>query len=248
MAAPTYSQQFSIGLLGTISNLLSQPMTFYRCTVCGSVIAEGQTGTAGRDLHTAWHAALDSTASAASSAVTAANAASTTANAAKTAADTATTAAGTATTTANAAKTTASGAATTAGQAQTLANQAAADASAAKTSAGKSATDAASALTTASGAADAAGRAQTAASDALTRAKTADDAAVAANAAVTALIEQTGMCPLCRAEVATDKINVHLTYHYRRAHGDPVEFPADFDPTTQDMAEVDPPMRVANQG
>lgn len=193
MAAPTYAAEFSIGLLGTLSNLLSAPMTFYRCSTCASVIAEGASGTVSRDLHTAWHTALDTTASNASTA-------------------------------------------------KTTAGQAASDASVAKASAGKSATDAASAVTTANGAAEAAGRAQTVASDAATRAKTADDAAVAANAAVSALIEQTGMCPLCRAEVATDKINVHLTYHYRRAHGDPVEFPADFDPTTADLDQVDPPM------
>lgn len=197
MAAPTYSQQFSIGLLGTVGNLLSQPMNFYRCTVCGSVVAEGQTGTAGRDLHTAWHAALDTTVSNASTAKTDSAAA------------------------------------------KTAANQAATDAFAAKMSAGKSATDAASAVTTAGNASAAAGQALTTAGQSKT---TADKALAMAQVALPGA--DVTLCPLCRATVNTNDLRVHLTYHYRRAHGDPVEFPSDFDPTTQDMAEVDPPMRV----
>jgi hypothetical protein len=177
MAAPTYSQQFSIGLLGTVGNLLSQPMNFYRCATCGAVVAEGQTGTTGRDLHTGWHAGLDTTATSASTAVT----------------------------TANAAKTAATGAATAASSASSAAAQA-------LTSAQKSTT-------------------------------TADAALAMAQVALPGA--DVTLCPLCRATVNTNDLRVHLTYHYRRAHGDPVEFPEDFDPSTQDMAQVDPPMRVS---
>lgn len=253
MAAPTYSQQFSIGLLGTVGNVLSQPMNFYRCTVCGSVVAEGQTGTAGRDLHTRWHADLDAVASNASAAVT-------TANAVKSTAEAATTTANGAKTTADAASKTASTAATDAASAKTTAGTAATDASSAKATAGtaastatKAASDAAAAGTAASGAqkaaADAnqmAGRAMTVATDtdaALHQidvlAKSAIDVAQAALPAT-----EVTLCPLCRVAVKTELLRTHLTYHYRRAHGDPVEFPEDFDPTTADLSEVDPPMRT----
>lgn len=174
MAAPTYAAEFSIGLLGTISNLLSTPMNFYRCSLCAAVIAEGQTGTTGRDLHTSFHTGLDTAASNASAAVSAANTAK-----------------------------------TTAGAAQDMANRAM-----------TSASDTASALHQID-----------------TVAQSAVDIAQAAlpSAEVT-------LCPLCRVAVKTELLRTHLTYHYRRAHGDPVEFPEDFDPTTADLSEVDPPM------
>lgn len=232
MAAPTYQAEFSIGLLGTISNLLSQPMNFYRCNTCGAVIAEGQTGTAGRDLHTTWHAALDTTATAASAAGTKATQAASDASAAKTAATASASSAATAASDSTAAKTAASAAATSA--------------SASAQSAGTASNAAGSALTAAQNAQTAADRSSTNAQDSAADARLAEDAATASAASLAALAEATGMCPLCRAEVAKDKISLHLTYHYRRAHGDPVEFPADFDPTTADMDQVDPPMRVAN--
>lgn len=223
MAAPTYSQQFSIGLLGTVSNVLAQPMAFYRCTVCGSVVAEGQTGTVGRDLHTKWHADLDATAAAASKASSDAAAAKT---AATTAADAAT-------------------------KAATSAQTAASDATAAKSASSSAASAAASASqaastssTAATAAATAADRASTAAQTSSGDAKLAEDSASVSSAALRAVTESSGMCPLCRAAVPADKITIHLTYHYRRAHGDPVEFPADFDPTTGDMRALAPPMRT----
>lgn len=172
MAAPTYSQQFSIGLLGTVGNLLSAPMNFYRCATCGAVIAEGQTGTTGRDLHTSWHAGLDTAATAAAAAVKAAAAA------------------------------------------QDMAN-----------------------------------RAMTSASDTATSLHGIDTVAQSAIDLAQAALPATEvtLCPLCRVAVRTELLRTHLTYHYRRAHGDPVEFPEDFDPTTADLSEVDPPM-TANLG
>lgn len=225
MAAPTYQAEFSIGLLGTVGNLLSQPMNFYRCSVCAAVIAEGNTGTVSRDLHTGFHTALDTAASNASSAVT-------TANAAKTAADSATT-------TANSAKTTAGTAATDAASAKTTASQAATTASGAVTAAGQAGSAAAAAT-------DMANRAMTVSTDTSATlhqidaiAKQAVDLAQASLPAA-----EVTLCPLCRVAVKTELLRTHLTYHYRRAHGDPVEFPTDFDPTTGDLAAVDPPMTV----
>lgn len=209
MAAPTYSQQFSVGLLGTVSNVLAQPMTFYRCTVCGGVVAEGQTGTAGRDLHTSWHAGLDAAAANASGAKSAADTAVKDAAAAKSAAQTA-----------------------------------ASDSAAAKSASASAASSAASASQAASASASSADKAATAAQSSAGDAQVAEDSASASAAALRAMTEQTGMCPLCRAAVPADKVNVHLTYHYRRAHGDPVEFPAGFNPSTGDLSAVDPPMQA----
>ena len=216
MAAPTYSQQFSVGLLGTVSNVLQQPMTFYRCTVCGGVVAEGQTGTAGRDLHTGWHAGLDAAAANASGAKSAADAAVKDAAAAKSAA-----------------------------QAAASESAAAKSSSAAAASSAASASQAASvSASSATAASTAADRASTAAQSSAGDAQVAEDSASASAAALRAMTEQTGMCPLCRAAVPADKVNVHLTYHYRRAHGDPVEFPAGFNPSTGDLSAVDPPVVV----
>lgn len=51
-ADPTYAPVVKIGLLGTISNLLSKEMTISRCSRCG---ADTDTPAA----HTAWHQDLD---------------------------------------------------------------------------------------------------------------------------------------------------------------------------------------------
>lgn len=220
MAVPSgYTIALTINTLGVVGNVLGVNTTLYQCPTCRATTLDP-------NAHDAWHA----------SNVAAIKSAADTAAAAKTAADTATTTAkgaattaGTAASDAAAAKTTAAGAATTAGQAQQVANQAASDAGAAKTTAGN---------------------ASSAAGQALTTAQQADQMAEQANTVAQLAVpgSEVTLCPLCRATVRTDDLRVHLTYHYRRAHGDPVEFPEDFDPTTQDMAQVDPPMRVANKG
>jgi hypothetical protein len=50
-AAPSYVGVIQIGLLGTISNVLAQADTFYRCSVCYG-LTDNQTA------HTAWHMSI----------------------------------------------------------------------------------------------------------------------------------------------------------------------------------------------
>lgn len=57
MASPTYTSVISVGLLGSVSNILATPDTFYRCSVCAALTDVQAT-------HTAWHAAQDAAAAA----------------------------------------------------------------------------------------------------------------------------------------------------------------------------------------
>lgn len=67
MPTPTYTSVMKLGLLGTISNLLSKEDTFSRCSVCGALVDAV-------DTHTAWHAALDTVSATAANALATAQA------------------------------------------------------------------------------------------------------------------------------------------------------------------------------
>lgn len=216
MAVPNgYTVALTINTLGVLTNTLGVNTTVYQCPTCRATTLDP-------NAHDTWHAA---NVAAISDAKKAGSDAASVASSAKTAADGAVPVA-------NTAKTTAAGAVDTAGQALTVARQASSDAGAAS----KVAADAN----------QMAGRAMTVATDtdaALHQVDTVAQSAIDVAQAALPATEVT-LCPLCRVAVKTVLLRTHLTYHYRRAHGDPVEFPTDFDPTTGDLAAVDPPMTV----